>query len=121
MKAVLIYIVLFFSTISCNPSNTREEVIGRYINKYEPNAQHYIDVNEDGTFIHVYNSGENEKINKGTWLLDSSGHEVSFTTWTSFGKHNDPRCLDGCYSSVQLHYGELRFSYDEPDLNFTRE
>ncbi len=98
--------------------------MGKYINCYEEDAIHYVQINTDSTFVHYYKKGnEQEKINKGSWRLTTkpSKTEVVFDTWTTFG-YNDVDACQKCLWAVKFRDGELVFSYDMPkEMNFTKE
>lgn len=110
--------------VSCGPGHTdRADAIGRYINDYEEGAEQYVDLLADSTFRHYYTGRYGSHTNVGTWQLDSAGREVSFDRWLNLGDLNgDSTCFNkGCYQSVQLYYGELRFNYDRSEVNFFKD
>ncbi|MCS6820171.1 MAG: hypothetical protein NZ522_09495 [Chitinophagales bacterium] len=105
-------------------SEDTTDVTGRYVNTFEPEADHYVDLKADSTYFHYYKK-ENEpaKINEGKWSLSIRPNktEVIFREWTTFG-YRGPDSCNGCLWAVKLEEGELKFNVDIRDeMNFKKE
>ena len=117
--SALVVILLF----ACNNEST-DNVIGRYVNTYESEAKHYIQLDADSTFLHYYKkNNETAKENKGTWklLVTPEKTEIVFRTWKTFGYGDSNDCND-CIRFVKFKKGEMIFDSDLPkEMNFKKE
>lgn len=121
-RIVLLLVVVILN--SCNKSDIKDNVIGKYINKYEPDANHYVELKADSTFLHYYKkNNETAKENEGNWELVTTPKktEIVFRTWKTFGFGDSTDC-NGCIRFVKLIEGEMIFDYDLPhEMNFKKE
>ena len=97
--------------------------VGRYVNEYEEEANHYIELLDDHTFIYHYEKDTIVESLKANWELikEKEGYRIFFSTWKSFGPFQAEICSN-CSWSVVLKDGEMFFSYlMRKEMNFTRE
>ena len=93
------------------------------MNAIEKDAVHYIDIYEDGTFIHYYSKDTLEAAEKANWRLleDKKGTKIFFSKWKSYGVHKTSGCSN-CALSVFLKEGELLFGKtDHKERNFVKQ
>jgi hypothetical protein len=125
MKNGIGLILGFLLLCSCNRNvvNT-DNVVGKYINTFESDAMHYVELKADSTFLHYYKKGaEIQQENKGTWQLLKSDkkNEIVFRTWVAFGINKKYDC-NGCIRYVKLMGDEMIFNVDLPnEMNFKKE
>jgi len=123
MKDRILSAVIIILLFACNDENTNN-VIGRYVNTYESEAKHYVQLDADSTFLHYYKSkNETPKENKGNWtlLVTPKGTKIAFRTWKTFGYGDSSNC-NGCIRFVKLKKGEMIFDSDLPkEMNFKKE
>lgn len=111
---------------SCNNEEyMKNGLVGKYYNNFEENVTHYVQLNDDNTYLHYYkNPQENiERENKGEWKFIESDkkNEIMFSDWISFGIYEKEGC-SGCLWSVKLKKGELFFSLDlREEMNFYKK
>jgi hypothetical protein len=100
--------VVFFQTCANNQVNS---LLGRYVNNAEENALHYIDLFDDGTFVHYYSNDTIQTAEKAHWKLieEKNGAKVFFSKWKTYGPYQEYGCSN-CAWSVLLKDGELYFS-----------
>lgn len=120
-EIILAFVVMLL--FACNDNN-KDNVIGKYVNVFEPQANHYVELMADSTFLHYYKkSNETVKENKGSWklLLTPKKTEVVFRTWKTFGYGDSTDC-NGCIRFVKINNGEMIFDSDLPnEMNFKKE
>lgn len=64
-----------------------ENLSGKYICENNKNAENYLQLNDDGTFLHYYK--ENDRIfeDKGTWQKSDNGQcEIELSNWKNFNE-----------------------------------
>lgn len=127
MKNKLLILIVLPILFSCNSNNQKgntSSMIGKYINTFEKDAIHFVELKADSSFIHYYKKGKAlHKENKGIWSVIESPKkiEIKFDTWIDYGYTNISTC-NGCIRFVKVRDGELIFSYDLPDeMNFIKE
>ena len=109
-------------TIHCS-SLTENTPVGRYVNEYEKDAKHYIELLDDHTFIYHYEKDTIVESLKANWelLKEKDGYRIFFSTWKSYGPFHSEGCSN-CAWSVAMEEGELFFSYlMRKEMNFTKE
>jgi len=113
---------------SCNnppksDSKSNVTLVGNYVNHYEKDVVHFVNLKNDSTYVHFYQKkGENSKESNGKWKLitNPNKNEILFYDWFDFGYIDEPTC-NGCIRFVKIENGELIFSVDLPDeLNFKK-
>jgi hypothetical protein len=117
---ILLMPMATFFLFACSKKNST--VIGKYVNTFEPDADHYVELKADSTFIHYYKKNNEVKENKGVWRLsiDPEQTQIIFDTWVDFGYKDLPIC-DHCLRMVQLKDEELMFNVDLPnEVNFKK-
>lgn len=126
MRNKLITLYLLSVLTSCNnirESNTNK-LLGKYINTFEQDAIHYVELKSDSTFVHYYKKGHTpNKVNKGIWSQIGAPpkNEIKFDTWIDYGYKNEPSC-NGCLRFVKVVNGVMIFNFDLPnEMNFTKE
>lgn len=124
MKQLKIFLIIFIFLYSCRSEKKDVTgVIGKYINSYEADASHYVELKSDSSFFHFYKKGsDTERINEGKWSSkEKNGFiEITFNTWTTFGYDNGEGCPH-CLWSVKLKNDELIFNIDLPiEMNFKK-
>jgi hypothetical protein len=121
-----IYLILGIVLLyACNRNNIdADNVVGKYINTFEDDAIHYVELKADSTFLHYYKKGEEEQQeNIGSWKLLKSDreNEIVFRVWIAFGINRQFDC-NGCMRFVKWVENELIFNYDLPnEMNFKKE
>lgn len=125
MLSRILIIVLFGLLMSaCNSKYEQKNLTGKYINTFESEAIHYVELKADSTFLHYYKKGnERAQVNKGTWKYIGTDKkaEVVFKTWTTFGVNKQYDCKE-CLRFVKIKDGELIFNVDLPtEMNFKKE
>lgn len=128
MRLFILYIVLGVIMIGCNnenksTTNDSSIVVGKYINTYEPNVVHYVEIKKDSTYLHYYKKANEVALeNSGKWKLvhGKTKTEVIFNSWIDYGYEDEPVC-NKCLRAVKFENNELIFSVDLPDeLNFIK-
>jgi hypothetical protein len=121
-KWLILCLIAIIMNACCN--NQESNVAGKYINKFEQNAKHYIELKNDSTYLHYYKkNGELFKENLGSWCLLKSQNkiEIVLDNWTDFGYIDETSC-DGCIRVVEFKNCSIIFSYDLPnEMNFYKE
>lgn len=94
-----------------------QNVIGKYVNAFEHNAVHFVELYDDSSFLHYYKKNDSQFENRGHWKFrnDNGNPEISFTYWKSFGENKDQACVNGCLAFVKMKNSELIFDGDLPD------
>lgn len=99
-------------------------MIGIYVNTYESEVKHYVQLDADSAFFHYYKrNNETAKENRGKWksLVTPEKTEIVFRTWKTFGYGNSSDC-NGCIRFIKLKKGEVIFNSDLPkEMNFKKE
>lgn len=119
----MLVLIMGLLLATCKDVKKPEDITGRYVNTYEPEADHYVDLKSDSTYFHYYKK-ENQpaKINEGKWRLSVRSHktEVVFREWVTFG-YKGPDSCNGCLWAVKLEDEELIFNVDIPEeMNFKK-
>lgn len=123
-KGILLFTVFCAIMFSCE-NNSGENIEGKYYNEFEKNVVHYVELKQDGSFIHFYTNKENgeELEHKGTWskrVTKKDKIKVSFKNWEDFGPYADKEKI--LIRSVELDDDELVFSYDlRKEMNFYKK
>lgn len=120
MKKLILYIFIFI--ISCNNDNINHNAVGKYVNAYDSESIHYVELRSDSTFIHFYKKSNIISENTGYWKLlkFKNKTEVVFRTWKNFGYEKSIKCND-CVRFVILKNNELIFDYDLlNEMNFRK-
>ncbi len=115
----IVFVTVYLLACSNNDETT---ITGRYINTYEPNAIHYVELKDDSTYMHFYKNNKTTKASKGNWNLITKAHktEIMFSDWYSYGYDALDDC-NGCTWFVKLKNGELIFNVDLPEeMNFKK-
>ena len=64
-----------------------DNVIGKYYCYNYEDATNYIELREDGNFIHVFKQGRNLLVDKGSWELSVNGYcQVLLSNWKNFNE-----------------------------------
>ena len=126
MKLYILMMLLASVILSaCNNLGKQSNIVGVYVNTFENNVTHYVELKKDSTFLHYYKKYDEKvaKENRGIWKLSITPEktEIIFDPWFDFGHINNPSC-NGCLSAVELKDGMLIFNYDIPDeVNFIKK
>jgi hypothetical protein len=127
MKKIWLSLIALITMLTSCGGNSKimnsNDVIGKYINIYEPNSDHFVELFANGTFNHQYNGEEGDFENKGIWKLHQHGDkvEISFDSWKSYGKGKDNLCSGCCLSFVVFKNDVLVFDVDLPmERNFEK-
>ena len=74
--------------ISClNLRTCDQNLIGKYVCYNIPNAENYLLLKDDGTFIHYFKEGNTEIKDEGTWQMSNKGHcIIEFSNWKTFNQ-----------------------------------
>ncbi|CAN5271046.1 hypothetical protein BH09BAC3_BH09BAC3_35170 [soil metagenome] len=124
MKNRIVSVLAIVLLYACNNNESKDNVIGKYVNTYESEAKHYVVLEADSTFLHYYKkNNEAVKENKGNWklLITPKKTEIVFRTWKTFG-YGDSNDCNGCIRFVKLEKGEMIFDSDLPkEMNFKKE
>jgi len=90
MKAIKFTICILFTIVlqSClDLRNCPENVVGKYICNNNQNAENYLLLNEDGTFLHFYKENNKTLEDKGTWKKSDNGYcDIEFSNWKNFNE-----------------------------------
>ncbi|MDN3676333.1 hypothetical protein QWY90_03295 [Flavobacterium paronense] len=90
MNAIKTTICLFLviSFQSCLDLRTcSEDLAGKYICDKNPKAENYLQINEDGSFMHYYNENGKSFEDKGTWKKSDNGYcEIELSNWKNFNE-----------------------------------
>ena len=105
-------LLILTSLNACTDNHIADSISGKYVNVSEPDADHYLELNPDSTYIHVYQKDGQRNEYKGTWHFSRSEDEVYFKMWIGFGKYAELTCQDTCWTSAKLLSGTLRFDFD---------
>lgn len=110
--------------VCCKGKTDKESVIGKYVNVFEPETIHFVELRPDSTYFHYYKkNNELERINSGKWKLSirDSKTEIIFRKWITFGYDSFNNSCFECHWAVKLEKGELIFDVDLPDeMNFKK-
>lgn len=119
MRNLMFFLAVIF-LIACKQAKKDRDIIGRYINTYEIDAVHYVDLRADNTFLHYYKKMHNEaKVNEGKWE-QASDSEIAFREWVTFGFTGPDACFK-CLWIVKVSNGELVFNSDiREEMNFKK-
>ena len=100
-----------------------ETPTGKYLNKNDADATHFIELYDDHTFIYYYQKDTLVETVKSTWQLmqEKNATKIFFSAWRSFGPYKEKGCSN-CAWSVVLKDGELFFSQLlRKEMNFIKE
>ncbi|MBG42990.1 MAG: hypothetical protein CL530_03380 [Aequorivita sp.] len=81
-------LIIFFTFQSClNLRQCNEVFAHRYLCKNNSNAINYLDINADGTFLHIYEEGDVKLKNSGTWEKNEDGYcYIELSDWKTFNE-----------------------------------
>ena len=71
---------------------TKKDTAGKYVGKY-PFGTEVLILNEDGTYVHYFESKTKKHENKGTWRLEFQGLDQRFIL-SDWEKHFDTYTLE---------------------------
>ena len=82
---VLISILLFQSCF--NLRTCSQNLSGKYICNNNPKAINYLELKDDGTFLHYYKVDNIVLTDKGTWVKSNSEYcEIELSEWKNFNE-----------------------------------
>ena len=85
---VFISILLFQSCLDLRTCS--RDLSGKYICKNNPKAINYLEIKDDGTFLHYYKNGTIVLTDKGTWVKSNDGYcEIEFSEWKNFNEFGE--------------------------------
>lgn len=103
---------------------SKEILVGKYVNKYETAAEHYVVLKPDSSYFHYYKLDTVERKQSGKWnlsKLSNGGSALTFYDWISFGPQTGISC-NGCAFVTDLAGKEIVFSQDLAEkVNFYKE
>ena len=91
VKKLLIFFISILLFQSCLDLRTcSQDLSGKYICKNNPKAVNYIELKDDGTFLHYYKNGNVVLTDKGTWMKSNDGYcEIELNEWKNFNELGD--------------------------------
>ncbi|MBR5167088.1 MAG: hypothetical protein IKW86_03355 [Salinivirgaceae bacterium] len=121
---IVVFFIILITLYSC--AKKEPDVVGVYINKfdtYKHGALHYLVVNKDSTYNHIYILENDTMYIKDKWFIYLSNHwNIVFDNWESMGceKKNNFFSGENIWRSFMISYGCLIIGEDYPDLSFYR-
>ncbi len=123
MRNWIMILLIGMLAAACKKNEQSDDITGRYVNTFEEDANHYVDLKADSSYFHYYKKGNMPaEINEGKWRLSIRPHktEIVFRKWITFG-YKDLDSCSGCLWAVKLENGELVFNIDLPEeMNFQK-
>ncbi|WP_348800601.1 hypothetical protein [Flavobacterium adhaerens] len=82
--------ILFMFSYCKNLSECNKNIVGRYYCYNDGKAINYIDINEDGTFIHCFKKSSVELKSTGTWSINKDGYcYIELSEWKDFNEKGE--------------------------------
>jgi hypothetical protein len=86
-KIVIVFLsILLFQ--SCLDLRTfSQDLSGKYICKNNSKAVNYLEIKDDGTFLHYFKKGNVVLTDKGTWVKSNDGYcEIELSEWKNYNE-----------------------------------
>jgi hypothetical protein len=87
----LFYLCFVFILNSClDLNNCKSNISGKYYCNNDKNAINFIDLKDNGTFLHYYKKGTIELSSEGSWKKNTNGYcYIELSEWKSFNEDGE--------------------------------
>ena len=87
IKVIASLILIFFFQSCLDLRTCNKNLDGEYVCKNNPEAENYLVLRDNGTFLHYYKENNLEFTDTGTWKKSSSGYcTIEFSNWKTFNE-----------------------------------
>lgn len=86
-KILIVFISILLFQSCLNLRTCSQNLSGKYICNNNPKAINYIEIKDDGTFLHYYKKNNVVLTDEGTWVKSNNGYcEIELSEWKNFNE-----------------------------------